>query len=398
MLQNFRSPLCRLVLVAQVAGVGRLVAFRHRRSNESERVAAHEIVGKRLLDLRHVAVYALAARGSGQLMRMAGDGRGVRSVRRIRPWHSRHNSFAGRIRSASFPVPCTSWQVKHFTPCLYVTLCTQSFPCMRFLCAVPSENCVSSFSRDAAAPSARNRAAATGRQNRRPNRSFSHRGDSRADVLANGTECTPGWGARIRAELGLRCLRVMHWTPVRCLGHGSARRPRSTRLLFLSGCCRSRVAAVAKRARGALPVVGGIERGLPVGTAFDELRQPFLMRDVPLRGKWEIIVPDSGEVSLLPPIAVDERDILSLAGDQRIGFGKIRQNGVREFARIANHVGHRRLSPALLNRRMAGFAHHRSRVAGERLCLQHKRTAAQRQDMNCRVTLATRAALDPDRL
>src|SRR5579884_3745348 len=58
------------------------------------------------------------------------------------PWHSRHRTFAGLIRSALLPVPCTSWQSKQVMPRVYMTLVTKSLPCMRFLCAVPSAKCV----------------------------------------------------------------------------------------------------------------------------------------------------------------------------------------------------------------------------------------------------------------
>src|SRR5471030_1893546 len=58
------------------------------------------------------------------------------------PWHSRHITLAGFSRSAWFAVPCTSWQLKHVTPRVYMTLVTKSFPCIRFLCAVPSAKCV----------------------------------------------------------------------------------------------------------------------------------------------------------------------------------------------------------------------------------------------------------------
>ena len=54
------------------------------------------------------------------------------------PWHVRQRSRAGLIRSALFAVPWTSWQLKQVTPRVYITLCTKSLPCIRFLCAVPS--------------------------------------------------------------------------------------------------------------------------------------------------------------------------------------------------------------------------------------------------------------------
>ena len=53
-------------------------------------------------------------------------------------WHSRHITLAGFSKSALFEVPCTSWQLKQVIPCVYIKLVTKSFPCIRFLCAVPS--------------------------------------------------------------------------------------------------------------------------------------------------------------------------------------------------------------------------------------------------------------------
>src|SRR5215831_14429452 len=38
------------------------------------------------------------------------------------PWHSRHITFAGFNRSALLAVPWTSWQLKHVTLCVYITL------------------------------------------------------------------------------------------------------------------------------------------------------------------------------------------------------------------------------------------------------------------------------------
>ena len=57
-------------------------------------------------------------------------------------WQSRHISFAGFRSCALFSVPWTSWQLKQVTPRRYITLWTKSFPCIRFLCAVPSGKCV----------------------------------------------------------------------------------------------------------------------------------------------------------------------------------------------------------------------------------------------------------------
>src|SRR5215467_7731661 len=66
------------------------------------------------------------------------------------------------------------------------------------------------------------------------------------------------------------------------------------------------VASVAGWARRALYVVGRVERLPPIGSRLDEIWQPFLVGDVPLRAFGEIIVADFFEVALLPDAAVDE--------------------------------------------------------------------------------------------
>src|ERR1700693_3113520 len=57
-----------------------------------------------------------------------------------------------------------------------------------------------------------------------------------------------------------------------------------------------RMAAVACRAGWPLHVVGRIERGPPVRAVGHEIRTPYLIRDVPLRGLRKIVVPHLGEV------------------------------------------------------------------------------------------------------
>ena len=66
--------------------------------------------------------------------------RRVRTVRRIRTVAGQaQTSLTGLIEDRRCsPVPCTSWQLKQVTPRVYITLCTKSLPCIRFLCAVPS--------------------------------------------------------------------------------------------------------------------------------------------------------------------------------------------------------------------------------------------------------------------
>ena len=77
-------------------------------------------------------------RSSGMVMRVLLDARRVRTVRRLRAV-ARQAHFVGRLeRCALCRVPWTSWQLEQVTPCVYITLCTKSLPCIRFLCAVPS--------------------------------------------------------------------------------------------------------------------------------------------------------------------------------------------------------------------------------------------------------------------
>ena len=91
-----------------------------------------------LLDFRHVAGHAFAARAARLVMRVLLDSGCMRSVRRI--WAvALQAHHARRFRQVGIvAVPCTSWQLKQVTPRVYITLCTKSLPCMRFLCAVPS--------------------------------------------------------------------------------------------------------------------------------------------------------------------------------------------------------------------------------------------------------------------
>src|SRR5260370_5057491 len=71
-----------------------------------------------------------------------------------------------------------------------------------------------------------------------------------------------------------------------------------------------RMAAIAKGAGRALEVIAGVERNPPVGTCLQGVRRPRLVGDVPLNGKWKIVVADFLEVALLPDASVDEGDIV----------------------------------------------------------------------------------------
>jgi hypothetical protein len=67
--------------VAGIAGIGHLQTFGFERGDEFEGVAADVYVRNFRLDLGHVAVDALAAGGSGAMMRVLLERRGVRTIR-----------------------------------------------------------------------------------------------------------------------------------------------------------------------------------------------------------------------------------------------------------------------------------------------------------------------------
>ena len=68
--------------MADVARIRDLVVFRHCRRDESECVAADVIVGKGLLDLRHVAGDTLVSKASGFVAGVLRNRAGVRSIGR----------------------------------------------------------------------------------------------------------------------------------------------------------------------------------------------------------------------------------------------------------------------------------------------------------------------------
>ncbi len=108
----------------------------------------------------------------------------------------------------------------------------------------------------------------------------------------------------------------------------------------------------------------------PVGAVGDEIGTPDLVGDVPLRGLGIIVVADLGEVALLPDAAVDQRDVVFGEFDAAVSVGEIGNDGVGMLARIAHHVGHRRLLPALVDIGVARLAGPRPDVLRRRLYLR----------------------------
>ena len=77
---RFSSPGCRFIGVAARAGIGDFVFVGHRRSDEIESVRAHERAGDGDFDFGHVAGDALAAGGTGFVMRVRFERGGARAV------------------------------------------------------------------------------------------------------------------------------------------------------------------------------------------------------------------------------------------------------------------------------------------------------------------------------
>src|SRR5215467_7638716 len=79
------------------------------------------------------------------------------------------------------------------------------------------------------------------------------------------------------------------------------------------------VAAIASWARRALHVVVGVEGRPPVGAVRHFVGAPGFVGDIPLRREWEIVVPNLGEVTLLPEAAVNEGYLVLRKLRDRVG-------------------------------------------------------------------------------
>src|SRR5690348_895860 len=122
------------------------------------------------------------------------------------------------------------------------------------------------------------------------------------------------------------------------------------------------MAAVAKRACGAVEVVTGIKRSPPIASGGRHLIfAPFFVYDFPLHRKREIVIADFCEVTLLPNASVDERHLVlgKLVDVVRREIGNDR---VRMLMRIADDIGHGGLLPVVINIRVTLFAGLRAHV------------------------------------
>src|SRR5690242_10361579 len=76
-----------------------------------------------------------------------------------------------------------------------------------------------------------------------------------------------------------------------------------------------RMAAIAQGTRRSFLIVRRVKRSPPVGPVFHEIRSPDLVRDIPLRGKNEVVIADFLEVALFPLASVAKGDIVFFETD-----------------------------------------------------------------------------------
>src|ERR1700683_4360548 len=102
-----------------------------------------------------------------------------------------------------------------------------------------------------------------------------------------------------------------------------------------------RVAAVAGRSGWTLHVVGWIERSPPVcSRVWYVIGSPCFIADVPLSGKWIVVISYFGKVALLPLAAIDKCDLVLSKPCDGIGT-EIREDGFRGVSRVADYIHHR---------------------------------------------------------
>ena len=113
---------------------------------------------------------------------------------------------------------------------------------------------------------------------------------------------------------------------------------------------------ITRRPRRPVKVRRPIERHPPVRPTLHVIRQPFLLRHIPLRRQRIVVIPTFRKKSLLPPAPIHKCNLIEPKGHHWIGMQKIRQHRLRMFLRIANHIRHPRLLPSVVRRRVTTLA------------------------------------------
>src|SRR5215469_5960421 len=108
------------------------------------------------------------------------------------------------------------------------------------------------------------------------------------------------------------------------------------------------MAAVAGRAGRSLHVVRREKRHPPVRTWADEILAPFVIFYLPLRRQREIVVSNFRKIPLLPKAAVNKGHLIQIEFRYAVA-SKVGNKSFGMFSRIAYHVRHRSLLPALIN-------------------------------------------------
>src|SRR5205814_347912 len=88
-------------------------------------------------------------------------------------------------------------------------------------------------------------------------------------------------------------------------------------------------------------------RNPPVRTGFYVVGQPAFPCYVPLCWKREVVITTLGKIALLVPAAVNKRDIFQRERANRVGVRKVTQHHLRVLMRVAEHVCHSCLLPAV---------------------------------------------------
>ena len=144
-----------------------------------------------------------------------------------------------------------------------------------------------------------------------------------------------------------------------------------------------RMTPVTRRPRRPVKVRRPIKRHPPIRTVLHVIRQPFLLRHVPLRRQRIVVIPALRKIPLLPPAPIHKRNLIDPERHHRIGVQKIPKHRLRMLLRIAHHIRHPRLLPARIRRRMTTLAALRShKVSLRRRCLPLRHTRKQQDGKN----------------
>ena len=128
-----------------------------------------------------------------------------------------------------------------------------------------------------------------------------------------------------------------------------------------------RVATIARWPSRTIKVAWPIKGQPPIRPVLSVIRQPALLRDVPLCRERKVVIAAPGKVSLLPAAAVDESHFVQPKRPCRIGLCEVSQYRVRMHLRIANDIRHPRRFPPRELLCMAALATCRPNELGLRL-------------------------------